>query len=232
VDPADTLDGPQPRSGWESPECVARFAERDADHRLRRIVDDYADPAATAVLDLGCAAGRNTALLCERGFDVIAVDSSHAMIEYTRARVASLLGEREAERRVRHGRMDDLSWAEDGCFELILAFGIFHEARTDAEWDRALAESARVLRAEGRLLVATFTAASVFDDHPFAKVEGTQRVHRHPARDDKCLTDPAGLDADMAALGLAPVEPTELVTRKTDNGQRVTINGFYVKSDG
>ncbi|NIP81300.1 MAG: hypothetical protein GWO00_00905, partial [Gemmatimonadetes bacterium] len=40
---------------WESPERVARFAERDPDHRLVALASGYGDPGAVRVLDLGCA---------------------------------------------------------------------------------------------------------------------------------------------------------------------------------
>jgi hypothetical protein len=37
------------------------------------------------------------------------------------------------------------------------------------------------------------------------------------------------LDREMAGFGLCPEVPTETVVKKTENGQRVTVNGLYVK---
>src|SRR5262249_40561030 len=86
---------------WESPENVARFAAREPDVRLAELIPTYAKPRDVRVLDLGCAAGRNAVLLASKGFDVEAVDSSSAMVAKTRERLAPVLGEAEAERRVR-----------------------------------------------------------------------------------------------------------------------------------
>ena len=94
---------------WEDPAQVARFAEREADRRLAALLPSFPDPARTRVLDLGCAGGRNAALLALKGFDVHALDASAAMVAHTRERLAAVLGVAEAERRVRQGRMDDLT---------------------------------------------------------------------------------------------------------------------------
>ena len=105
-------------SVWETPESVARFAERDPDVRLVELLGEIASPASFRVLDLGCAAGRNTVALAERGFDFQALDGSQAMIEHTRARVAAILGEDEARRRVHRARMDDLGRFATASFDL------------------------------------------------------------------------------------------------------------------
>ncbi len=66
---------------WDRLETVERFAVREPDHRLVRLADDVHHPGATRVLDLGCAGGRNTVLLAERGFDVWARDASGPMAD-------------------------------------------------------------------------------------------------------------------------------------------------------
>ncbi|MDR7392424.1 MAG: class I SAM-dependent methyltransferase, partial [Armatimonadota bacterium] len=81
---------------WERPEVVERFASRPPDDRMVALLSDA--PRATRVLDLGCAAGRNTEWLAREGFDVYACDASQAMVAYTRKRLAPWLGEAEAER--------------------------------------------------------------------------------------------------------------------------------------
>ena len=111
---------------WEDPAQVTRFAEREADLRLAALLPSFAHPARTRVLDLGCAGGRNAALLASEGFDVHALDASAAMVAHTRERLAALLGVAEAERRVRQGRMDDLSAYPAAHFDLVIALGIYH----------------------------------------------------------------------------------------------------------
>ncbi|MEN8149437.1 MAG: class I SAM-dependent methyltransferase, partial [Planctomycetota bacterium] len=109
---------------WERPETVDRFAGRDPDHRLRELVGEYPEPRKARILDLGCAGGRNTVYLAGLGFDVIAIDSSVAMVTETRRRLAAVVSSEEAELRVRMARMDDLSLLLDGTVDFVVALGI------------------------------------------------------------------------------------------------------------
>jgi SAM-dependent methyltransferase len=139
---------------WEDPERVERFASRDPDQWLVELVQRYPDPTSTVVLDLGCAGGRNTELLARRGFQVHAVDAARAMVQRTRQRLARVVGADIARERVVRGRMDDLRAHADDVFDLIVALGVHHSARTRAEWERAMDELARVLKPGGLLLSA------------------------------------------------------------------------------
>ena len=47
------------------------------------LIEEYPDPSRVRVLDLGCAGGRNTVVLAERGFDLEALDASAAMVAKT-----------------------------------------------------------------------------------------------------------------------------------------------------
>jgi len=215
---------------WEQPEIVGRFAARDPDHRLARLVEEYPDPGAVRVLDLGCAGGRNSVFLAERGFDVTALDLSTAMVAETRLRVAVVLGPEEAERRVRVGAMDRLDTIADGSIDLIVALGVYHAARSGKEWEASLSESNRVLSAGGRVLVAIHTAEFRPDDRIPIPVPGETHVYDGLASGRSFLVDADTLDRDMARHGLSPVVPTDTVRRETEGGgRRVTANGLYVK---
>src|SRR5512146_2345170 len=100
---------PDPSGYWERPEVVAEFAAREPDKRLVPLIAEFKDPFTTRILDLGCAAGRNTVLLAQKGFDFYAVDASAAMVEETRRRVGAIVGPVAARERVRIVHMDDLS---------------------------------------------------------------------------------------------------------------------------
>ena len=76
------------------------FAARPPDRRLLQLLKHYQQPQQTRVLDLGCAGGRNTIVLADQGFDVYALDTSCAMVEKTRERLAIVLGGEEARKRV------------------------------------------------------------------------------------------------------------------------------------
>jgi SAM-dependent methyltransferase len=217
---------------WDSAENVERFAAREPDVRLTKILGEYRDAARIRVLDLGCAAGRNTALLAEKGFDVEALDASPAMVARTRERVAAILGAEQAERRVRVGRMDDLSSASDATYDFVVALGIYHCAESRAEWERVLSETARVLKAGARLLVSVFTPETDLTGRGIRAVAGEPDVYEgFDSGRRHVLVDAAGLDREMARVGLIPVEPTRTARPKVETGRRVSANGLYRKTD-
>jgi SAM-dependent methyltransferase len=217
-------------SFWDSDENVARFAAREPDVRLVRMIRDYTVPASVCILDVGCAAGRNAVLLASKGFDLEAVDASAAMVAKTRARLAPILGAAEAHRRVRLGRMDDLGWAADGRFALVVALGIYHCAQSRAEWDRAVSETARVLAPGGKLLVSVFTPETDLTGRGIARVPGEPHVYEGFESGRSFLVDASTLDAELARFRLMPLEPTRTAYPKVEVGRRVSANGLYRKA--
>ncbi len=214
---------------WESPENVERFSAREPDVRLAALISDFPDPRAARALDLGCAGGRNAVFLVRLGFDVCAVDASEAMVAETRRRLAALLGEAEAQRRVRTGRMDDLGWAPGASFDLVVALGIYHCAQSRAEWDRALSETARVLAPGGRLLVSVFTPETDLTGRGIASVPGEPHVYEGFESGRSFLVDAPTLDAELVRHGLSCVVPATVVRRDVEVGRRVSANGLYEK---
>jgi SAM-dependent methyltransferase len=197
--------------------------------RLTQLLPEYHEPSAVKVLDLGCAAGRNAVLLAEKGFDVEALDASSAMAAKTRERVAAILGASEAKRRVRVGRMDDLSFVPDASFDLVVALGLYHCAQSRSEWDRAVAETARVLKAGGRLLVSVFTPETDLTGRGIAAAPGEPNVYEGFESGRSVLMDAATLDAELARFGFTPLEPTRTARPKAETGRRVSANGLFVK---
>lgn len=215
---------------WEEPESVAKFAARDPDIRLLELLDGFEEPGKVRVLDLGCAGGRNSEVLARRGFDLHALDASRAMVAHTKSRLAPILGQQRAARRVRHDRMDDLGGFADGLFELVVALGIYHCAASRAEWDAALGETARVLRGGGRLLVALFTPQTDLTGDGIRPVPGEPHVYDGLPSGRAFLVDQETLDAEASRLGFVPLIASRTVRVETGSGHRVTVNALYRKT--
>jgi SAM-dependent methyltransferase len=214
---------------WEDPERVNRFAERDPDHRLVALVGEYPHPTAIRILDVGCAGGRNTVFLARLGFDLVALDASAAMVERTRARLAEVMGKDEAERRVQQGRMDDLACWPDGVFHLVVSLGVHHNARTMEEWERTAAETARVLRRGGRLLLNQFTPEVDLTGEGVTPVPGEPHVFVGFPGGRVVLMDAPTLDEHWAGHRMTPAVPSETVRVERDQGRRVSVNALYEK---
>lgn len=217
-------------SFWERPEIVEQFAARAPDHRLIPLLERYERPAEVRVLDLGCAGGRNSVLLAERGFDVWALDSSPMMVEHTRERVASILGVTAVMERIQVGRMDDLTAFSDGTFALVVALGVFHNAQNWLEWERAISETARVLASGGLLLANQFTPEVDLTGEGVRAIGGECHVYEGLSDGRGVLLDAADLDAAMARLGLHATVPSQTVRVETERGRRVSVNALYAKA--
>lgn len=215
---------------WEQPEVVDQFASREPDHRLTTLIGEYGDPVTVRVLDLGCAGGRNAVMLAEAGFDVHALDASAAMVARTRQRLAERLGEEKAGERVSQGPMDDLSRFADATFDLVIALGIYHNARTREEWERAVGETARVLKPGGKVLVNHFTPEVDLTGEGVRPVAGARDLFDGFPGGRVVLLEAEALDAAFAESGLIPLSPSREVRVELDQGRRVSVNALYTKT--
>ena len=214
---------------WERPEVVERFAARDPDHRLAAWLSERRSAEALRVLDIGCAGGRNSEHLARAGCDLHAIDASEPMVRRTRLRVGEVLGEREAARRVRSGRMENLGGYADQAFDLVVALGVYHGAPDRQTFERALAETARVLAQGGTLLVSNFAPGTVLDGVRLEPVAGEPGVYIGHDSGRHYLLDAAELDELLAGHGLYPEVPTATVVAEDDSYRRITVNGRYRK---
>ncbi len=214
-------------SFWETEEAVERFTGKEPDVRLLELLHGYSDPEEVHVLDVGCAAGRNTVMLAERGFDVFAIDRAEAMVARTRERVARILGEEESERRVRLGLMEDLGRFADASVHVLVALGVLHQAASESQWTGAIREMRRCVAPAGLLLVAVWSPRSRPHGESIRRVAGEKNVYEGFHSGIHYLVEAPVLDSALAAAGFVTVEPTEEVLVETEKGWRVTINGLY-----
>lgn len=215
---------------WERPEQVERFTKRDPDHRLIQLLQTYSQPDSTRVLDIGCAGGRNTILLAQLAFDFHALDSSAAMVARTRERVASIVGQHSAAERVRQGVMENMCQYIDGYFHLVVALGVYHEAASSDRWNQALSETHRVLRPDGLVLTATFSPRSRAHGETVVPVPGQVHLYEGFRSGLHYLLEADELDEAMKESGFVPHVDTTTVVVSTTQGQRVTVNGLFRKS--
>lgn len=151
------------------------------------------------------------------------------MVERTRERLVPLVGDDAALERVCVGRMDDLSRFEESSFDLVIALGVYHNAQSVEEWERSIAETARVLRPGGRVLVNQFTPETDLAGRGVHPVAGQVRVYEGLPGGRSVLVDAMDLDAAFARHGLQPVTRSETVRVDTETGRRVSINALYEK---
>lgn len=122
--------------------------------RVLECVDALALPPGTRVLECGCGPGHLVAALQARGFDVVAIDTSPAMLALTRERARGAAG----------GSPPSLQLASleqlphrDASFELVVSTGVIEYLPDDTT---ALREMARVLRPGGHLMLSVTNAWS------------------------------------------------------------------------
>jgi len=212
---------------WEDPSRVESFAAKAADHRLVELVKKYPSPSQTMVRDLGCAAGRNSVFMAECGFNIWAVDFSRAMIEKTQKSITPYMEAKEIERRINVGRMDDLSWAQNGFFDLIIALGIYHNAQGDEEFENAISESHRILKRGGKLLMATFAPGTVLPDMKLSKI--SKHIWKDENHGNLYLLTGTELDRKLKEFYFSPVTKTATVEKSLEKGRRITVNALYEK---
>lgn len=101
------------------------------------------DVQGLQVLDVGCGEGRFCRKLAERGASVTGVEPTQALLMYAQ--------ERHPEGNYVHGRAESLP-VQDGAYDLVVSYLSLVDT---PGFDEAIGEYSRVLRAGGRLALAT-----------------------------------------------------------------------------
>lgn len=207
---------------WQRPDIVEQFASRDPDHRLVAWCETQS-VQGLRVLDLGCAGGRNTVYLAAQGAAVYALDASPAMVAKTRDRLTDMALS-DAATRVIEGSMTDLGCFAVDTFDWVIALGVYHTATSFDDWQQAVAETARVLKPGGALLLSQFAPGSHVADSPWQPVAGQVHLFMNEGRYYVLLTA-ADIDRHLGQYGLLPMANTYTV--KAKSGDRLSVNGHY-----
>ena len=150
-------------SPWDTPEVVAGFTRTPPNADLLRFggIERQRVGSGAVALDLGCGAGRNAVPLAKRGWRVLGIDSSMAMLQ-TALDAAHELG---ADQRLQLNvpQMDRLQLRYGSC-DLLVAHGIWNLARSAAEFRRAVREAARAAKPGAGLFVFTFSRSTLPDE--------------------------------------------------------------------
>jgi SAM-dependent methyltransferase len=153
-------------------------------HLLRTLA---AVQVQSRVLDLGCGRGHHAEALARLGFDLYACEDEADAVESARDRVAAVLGQGEAERRVTVARPGALGYADD-FFDWVVAYCTYDAAASAADLKDMLAETRRVLKNGGWVFVAFRRALAGPDLSPETLVklfaEAGLALAEDPAEDD------------------------------------------------
>ncbi|HEU4725987.1 MAG TPA: class I SAM-dependent methyltransferase [Candidatus Eisenbacteria bacterium] len=166
------------------------------------LLESLGDRAVARALDLGAGVGRVASRLAPRVERLACADLAPGMLERLRARLRAAGVADAAYDRLRH-RADLLPY-RDASFDLVVCLGLLEHLPAEAR-SRALAETARVLRAGGALALVLNNAESRFlgdpNDNPYRV--GAQRENGYfcAVVDERALLREAAAWFEPEALG-------------------------------
>jgi ubiquinone/menaquinone biosynthesis C-methylase UbiE len=172
------------------------------------------------ILDLGCGAGRNIAMMHDLGFMVYGCDQNKKMVLSARSKLP-----RRASKNIVIGNMVSLPYP-DKFFDIVVSNGVFHNANGLEEFSLAIREAGRVLKKNGYLVLNTFTSSTLRDG--FKKIP--QKKFLYLTKD--CL--PLTLLTIQAVIKLLSENGLKLLSSEKNHvtvstGKRKIFKGIFLK---
>jgi len=152
------------------------------------------------ILDAGCGHGRNLVYFLRAGYEVYAADADAQAVESVRA-MARELAPALPQSNFRVESVEQMSF-EDACADVVISNTVLHLARDDAQFERMLQGSWRVLKRGG--LFFSRLASTIGMEGRFRQIEG--RRYRLLDGTDRYLVDAAMLGEMAERLGAKPIE--------------------------
>ena len=166
------------------------------------------------ILDAGCGYGRNLVYLLREGYDVYAADADAKAVENVRS-LARTLAPTLPESNFRVESVEQMSF-DDECADVVISNTVLHLASDDAQFERMLQGSWRVLKPGG--LFFCRIASTIGMESQLEQIEG--RRYRSPDGAERYLVDAAMLNSIAERIGADPVEP--LKTTVVQNQRSMT----------
>lgn len=153
------------------------------------------------ILDAGCGYGRNIIYLLREGYEVYAADEDAKALESVRA-FARTVAPALPETNFRVEAVEKMSF-DDECADVVISNTVLHLARDDAQFERMLQGSWRVLKPGG--LFFCRIASTIGMENQLVQLEGHR--YRSPDGAERYLVDATTLGEIAERLGAELVEP-------------------------
>ncbi len=155
----------------------------------------------TPILDAGCGQGRNLVYFLREGYEVFAADADPEAVETVRS-LARTLAPKLPASNFRVEDVESMSF-DDECAGLVICNTVFHFARDDAQFERMVRGTWRVLKPGG--LLFSRLASTIGMESQFVSVGG--RRYRSPDGAERYLVDAEMLISMTERLGGELADP-------------------------
>ena len=153
------------------------------------------------ILDAGCGYGRNLVYFLREGYEVYATDADAQAVESVRS-FARTHAPALPESNFRVEAVEEMSF-DDACADVVISNTVLHLARDDAQFERMLQGSWRVLKPGG--LFFCRLASLIGMESQFELIQG--RRYRSPDGAERYLVDAALLGSIAERLGAELADP-------------------------